>query len=109
MAKKLSLLLIGFCVFWLVFAFTACQSKKAAGPDKIPPQVPIAVSPFPLQNVRLLDGPFKQAMDRNTRYLHDLDSDRLLHNFRLTAGLPSSAPLEGAAGGLFGLVMLRER
>jgi len=95
-SKKLSLLLIGFCVFWLAFASTACQSKKAAGPDKIQPQVPIAVRPFPLQNVRLLDGPFKQAMDRNTRYLHDLDSDRLLHNFRLTAGLQSSArPLGG--------------
>jgi len=109
MFKKLSLLLIGFCVFWPVVSFNACQNKKATGLDKILPQVPIAVRPFPLQNVRLLDGPFKQAMDRNTRYLHDLDSDRLLHNFRLTAGLPSSAPPEGAAGGLFGLVMLRER
>ena len=109
MSKKLSLLLIGFCVFWPVVSFSVCQNKKAAGLDKIQPQVPIAVRPFPLQNVRVLDGPFKQAMDRNTRYLHDLDSDRLLHNFRLTAGLPSSAPPEGAAGGLFGLVMLRER
>ena len=96
MSKKLSLLLIGFCAFWLALALVSCQGKKTPRPDKIQPLVPIAVRPFPLQNVRLLDGPFKQAMDRNTRYLHDLDSDRLLHNFRLTAGLPSSAqPLGG--------------
>ena len=96
MFKKLSLLLIGLCVFWTVFSSSACQGQKTAGFEKIQPVVPIAVRPFPLQDVRLLDGPFKQAMDRNTRYLHDLDSERLLHNFRLTAGLPSSAqPLGG--------------
>jgi DUF1680 family protein len=55
-----------------------------------------AVRAFPLKNVRLLDGPFKDAMERNRRYLHDLDSNRLLHNFRVNAGLPSSAaPLGG--------------
>jgi len=95
-SKKLGLLLIGFSIFCLAISLAACREKKAAGLDIIPPQVPIAVRPFSLHNVRLLDGPFKQAMDRNTRYLHDLDSDRLLHNFRLTAGLPSSAqPLGG--------------
>jgi len=94
--KKLSLLLIGFCIFWIVFPSGGCRTRNSAGFEKIQPVVPIAVRPFPLQDVRLLDGPFKQAMDRNTRYLHDLDSDRLLHNFRLTAGLPSSAqPLGG--------------
>jgi len=94
--KKLSFSLIGLCIFWFVFSFTGCQTGKPAGSDKIQPVVPPAVRPFPLRNVRLLDGPFKLAMDRNTRYLHDLDSDRLLHNFRLTAGLPSSArPLGG--------------
>ena len=93
-AKKLPLLLIGFCVFGIVFSSSGCPGRKAAGPEKIQPVVPIAVRPFPLENVRLLDG--KEAMDRNTRYLHDLDLDRLLHNFRLTAGLPTSAqPLGG--------------
>ncbi|MHC4648380.1 MAG: glycoside hydrolase family 127 protein, partial [Planctomycetota bacterium] len=60
------------------------------------PQVPSAPTksacrPFDLKQVRLLDGPFKRAMDLDRRYLYDLDSDRLLHMFRLTAGLPSSA------------------
>jgi uncharacterized protein len=52
--------------------------------------------PFDLTQVRLLDGPFKDALERNRRYLHDLEPDRLLHTFRLNAGLPSSAkPLGG--------------
>jgi DUF1680 family protein len=43
--------------------------------------------PFDLCDVRLLDGPFRDAMLRTQRYLHDLDSDRLLWYFRQTAGL----------------------
>jgi DUF1680 family protein len=54
------------------------------------------VEPFPIQQVKLLDGPFRRAMEINQRYLHALPNDRLLHMFRLTAGLPSSAePLGG--------------
>ncbi|MGE5360985.1 MAG: beta-L-arabinofuranosidase domain-containing protein, partial [Bacteroidales bacterium] len=52
--------------------------------------------PFDLADVRLLDGPFRDAMRRDQQYLLELDPDRLLHNFRVTAGLPSSAqPLGG--------------
>ncbi len=52
--------------------------------------------PFPMTEVRLLDGPFREAMLRDKAYILSLDPDRLLHNFRVTAGLPSSAePLGG--------------
>ena len=54
-------------------------------------KVPIKASPFGLPDVRLLDGPFRDAMLRDQKYLLELDSDRLLHTFRVTAGLPSSA------------------
>ncbi len=47
--------------------------------------------PFGLTDVRLLNGPFKAAMQRDEQYLLALDPDRLLHTFRITAGLPSSA------------------
>ena len=51
---------------------------------------------FELCHVRLLDGPFKHAQELDRRYLRRLDPDRLLHTFRLNAGLPSSAePLGG--------------
>ena len=59
-------------------------------------KVRLRARPFDLQQVRLLAGPFKEAQERDRKYLHDLDADRLLHNFRVTAGLPSAAePLGG--------------
>lgn len=52
--------------------------------------------PFPLQQVRLGEGSCKVAMEADRRYLHSLPPDRLLHTFRINAGLPSSAqPLGG--------------
>jgi DUF1680 family protein len=67
----------------------AAPAERVAG-------IPVAARPFPLQAVRLLDGPFREAMLRDQAYLLELDPDRLLHNFRVTAGLPSSAaPLGG--------------
>ena len=54
------------------------------------------VQPFPLRQVRLGEGPCKVAMEADRRYLHSLPPDRLLHTFRLNAGIASSAqPLGG--------------
>ncbi len=55
-----------------------------------------AAEPFAMSDVRLLDGPFRDAMLRDQKYLLSLEPDRLLHTFRLNVGLPSSAkPLGG--------------
>jgi DUF1680 family protein len=51
--------------------------------------------PFPLGDVRLLDSPFKEAMERNATYLLSLDPDRLLHNTLLYAGLEPKGSLYG--------------
>jgi uncharacterized protein len=70
----------------------ARQETRVPVPDKVVP----AAEPFPLQAVRLLDGPFRQAMHLDQEYLLALDRDRLLHAFRVNAGLPShAAPLGG--------------
>ncbi len=61
-----------------------------------PPTSPRLVEPFPLQQVKLLDGPFKAAAERDRQYLHDLEADRFLHTFRVNAGLP--APGEPMGG-----------
>jgi uncharacterized protein len=53
--------------------------------------IALRAQPFPLAQVRLLDGPFRRAMSLDGNYLLRLDPDRLLHNFRVNAGLPSSA------------------
>ena len=58
--------------------------------------VPWKALPFPLKQVRLGDGPCKIAMEADRQYLHSLPPDRLLHTFRITAGIPTSAqPLGG--------------
>lgn len=72
----------------------------------IKPVVTFKAESFPLQDVRLLDGPFKAAMDRDAKYMLAIDPDRLLHNFRQNARLPSTAkPLgnwEAPSSGLRG-------
>jgi len=79
-------------------------SAIAAGVLRVPrfaigavPETP-ALPPgaFDLSRVRLLPGPFLEAAEVNRRFLMNLDPDRLLHMFRLTARIPSSAaPLGG--------------
>lgn len=54
------------------------------------------VRPFDLKHIRLRSGPFLEAAEASRRFMLSLDPDRLLHMFRVTAGLPSSAePLGG--------------
>ncbi|WNO52341.1 glycoside hydrolase family 127 protein [Stakelama saccharophila] len=66
----------------------AARSAPAAGPR-------IRVQPVPLESVRLKPGPFLNAVARNREYLLSLDADRLLHNFRASAGLQPKAPVYG--------------
>jgi uncharacterized protein len=68
--------------------------------DKLYPET------FPLADVTLLDGPFKQARGLNIQTLLKYDVDRLLVAFRKEAGLPSKASgysnwdgLDGHVGG----------
>src|SRR5215213_2518851 len=51
----------------------------------------IKAKPFNLKQVRLLDGIFKDNMQRDQNYLLQLEPDRFLHMFRITAGLSSNA------------------
>jgi len=75
-------------------AASAMASIAAASPvnDAITEQA----QPFDLGSVRLLDRMFLDSTEHNREFLQSLETDRLLHTFRLTAGLPSSAePLGG--------------
>ena len=50
---------------------------------------------FPLDRVRLHDGPFLEAQNTDLHYLLALDADRLLAPFRREAGLPVPTPSYG--------------
>jgi DUF1680 family protein len=83
-------------IVWVVLGLIGCQTEqrcdgRSAVPDKVQPKVAFKARAFELSQVRLLDGPFKDAMERDRKYLLQLEPDRFLHTFRLNAGLPSTA------------------
>ena len=55
----------------------------------------IKAQSFPLQQVTLLDSPFKKAMEINRAYLLELEPDRLLWPFYDRAGLPTKGDRYG--------------
>ncbi|MDC6390548.1 glycoside hydrolase family 127 protein [Maribacter sp. PR1] len=66
------------------------------------------MQPFELQDVRLLEGPFKNAQDVDMQYILELEPDRLLAPYLIDAGFPTkenrygnweSIGLDGHIGG----------
>jgi hypothetical protein len=80
---------VGLCMIGpsaAIQALTSGASEHPAG----------RLEPFPLASVRLTSGIFRQQEEINARYLDSLSVDRLLHSFRITAGISSSAtPYKG--------------
>jgi DUF1680 family protein len=60
-------------------------------PDEFVAAKPDRLVPFPMAQVRLLDGIFKAQSEINQTYLDSLATERLLHSFRVTSGLASTA------------------
>jgi DUF1680 family protein len=79
-----------------VSAQETASARATAVPQKeelVQLAVTSAVRSFDLADVRLLEGPFLQAQKRDEKYLLELEPDRMLHNFRVNAGLPPKAPV----------------
>ncbi|MEP6556184.1 MAG: beta-L-arabinofuranosidase domain-containing protein [Ferruginibacter sp.] len=77
---------------WVVLILFGCQTVFGQSfLDK--ENRPIA---FSNKDVVLFESWIKQRESVNTRYIYQFDPDRLLHNFRINAGVESKAqPLEG--------------
>ncbi|MEW6743059.1 MAG: glycoside hydrolase family 127 protein [Planctomycetota bacterium] len=89
-------LALALLVFLLAGPLSADAPRSPDPTCKVAPVIPIRAYAFDLRDVRLLEGPFRRALELDQRYLLALELDRLLHNFRVNAGLPSSAqPLGG--------------
>jgi DUF1680 family protein len=64
--------------------------------ESVKDSVEAKARPFDPGSVHLIDRALAELMERNREFLQGLETDRLLHTFRLTAGLPTSAdPLGG--------------
>ena len=83
------------CLLAVAVVALAGRSGGTAAPSPTPPRVSAVVPPvaelFPLDSVRLLDGPFQVAQQTDHDYLLQLEPDRLLAWFRKEAGLPPKA------------------
>ncbi len=72
------------------------ETRPTAATHPVADKVPWKAQAFPMGDVRLTDGLFKQAMETNRGFLYSLPNDRLAYNFRVTAGIPTdSTPLGG--------------
>ncbi len=84
---------------------SAAASRRGPAPEVTPFEgpiqftrkaVPLRAEPFPMAQVRLLAGIYKDVQEWNRGYLQRLNADRLVRDFRLNAGLASTAePLGG--------------
>lgn len=73
---------IFYCVFFSILLVAGSRAlSQPAGP----------LRGFPLNSVRLLNSPFKQAQQKDYEYLMALDPDRLLYPYLREAGLPTVA------------------
>lgn len=80
-------------------------TAQAQTREKIRAAVPMPVALFPLEDVRLLDGPFKRAQDTDKAYLLQLNPDSLLAWMRQMAGLkPKASHYEGWDSGGSGMI-----
>ncbi|HLX67619.1 MAG TPA: beta-L-arabinofuranosidase domain-containing protein [Puia sp.] len=84
----------------LVVLFAGTVTGQSYVPEwdvsmNVKPVVPIRAYPFSVRDVRLLDGPFRRAMEADARYLRVIEPDRLLSEFRAHAGLKPRAEKYG--------------
>lgn len=71
------------------------RNTALAGQYAVEPKIEIQAHSFDLNRVRLLEGPFRHAMEKDIDWLVRLEPDRLLSRFREYAGLEPKAPIYG--------------
>lgn len=76
-------------------AVTLPRPAIANTPDHGASAAAAKLQPFDMADVSLGDGPFLHAQRMTEKYLLSLKPDRLLHNFRVNAGLKPKAPVYG--------------
>ncbi|HBF33049.1 TPA: glycosyl hydrolase [Candidatus Sumerlaeota bacterium] len=79
-------------LFTITTLLLLCASALGTTPkDKVKPAIEQKAEFFEAADVSVTGGPFKEATERDKKYLLSLPVDRLLTNFRTTAGIPTDA------------------
>ena len=84
--------------YWFILFLWVAVRMEAGGKMAVSPSATEMLLPFPSHDVELASSWVKQREDLNTAFLKSLEPDRLLHNFRVNAGLPSVAKPFGRLG-----------
>lgn len=83
-------------VFLFGVITASADAPGVTGKNPVVLKSPPTVIPFKPEDVRILEGPFRENQTRDIDYMLSIEPDRLLHMFRVNAGLPSAAkPLGG--------------
>ncbi|MBE7176697.1 MAG: glycoside hydrolase family 127 protein [Mucilaginibacter polytrichastri] len=90
-------------IYLVLFGLTATLATQAQSyvPEqndarmKVKTAVPVQAYAFNLSEVKLLDGPFRKAMEADAAYLLKIEPDRLLSDFRVHSGLKPKAEKYG--------------
>jgi uncharacterized protein len=94
--RHINMRILGFIICSLFFYRSMGQSYVPIWNDSkinVQPVITPETYAFPLSDIKLLAGPFHEAMKRDVEYLLQLEPDRLLHRFRLFAGLTPKASI----------------
>ncbi len=86
------------CILFACCSNTFSQSYVPEWKDakmKVKPVVDIRAYAFNVSDVKLLDGPFAEAMKADANYLLKIEPDRLLSEFRVHSGLKSKGKKYG--------------
>ncbi|MDE5839577.1 MAG: glycoside hydrolase family 127 protein, partial [Muribaculaceae bacterium] len=86
--KIIAVALLGAGV-WLSTASQSIYPGVAQSKIKLPTKGDVKAESFDLKDIRLLDSRFHDNMRRDSAWLASLSTDRLLHSFRTTAGVPA--------------------
>lgn len=82
-------IILGFLIF-VIISLAKGQSVypgQHKGKLNLPIKGKIEAYSFDLKDIHLLDSPFKQNMERESKWIMSLSVDQLLHSFRNTAGV----------------------
>ncbi|MFV0537919.1 MAG: beta-L-arabinofuranosidase domain-containing protein [Dysgonomonas sp.] len=91
--KKIGILLLSTIISTVISLAQSVYPGQHSGKISQALTGAIKAYSFDLKDVRLLDSPFRQNMERESNWIMSLGVDRLLHSFRTSAG--SWAGLEG--------------
>lgn len=98
LVKKLPVILILCCInAAVVYSQYVGQFSSV---QTIKPQIQVKAYSFDLSDIKLLDSRFKENMERDGKWLLSIDNKRLLHSWRVNAGMSTNGRSFGGWEGL---------